>query len=94
MLIGSFQAELTNFVELRDTWKPPAVQPLDSFPAFYGAWRFITTFTRAPHLCQSWARPIQTKLPIPISTRSILMSSTHLHAGLTSGLFPLWLPYQ
>jgi hypothetical protein len=29
--------------------KPPIVQLLKNFPAFYGTWRFITVFTRALH---------------------------------------------
>jgi prolipoprotein diacylglyceryltransferase len=33
------------------------VRTLDSFPAFYGARRFNTEFTRALHLSLSWARP-------------------------------------
>jgi hypothetical protein len=43
--------------------RPPAVQPLGSFPAFYGTQRFITAFTRALHLYLSWARPIQSTSP-------------------------------
>jgi hypothetical protein len=36
----------------------------------------------------SWARPIQSTPPQPISSRSILILSTHLCLGLSSGLFP------
>jgi hypothetical protein len=64
------------------------VQPLKSFPEFYGTRRFITQFTRALHLCLSLARPIQFNSPNPISTRSILMLSTYLHLDLPTGLFP------
>jgi hypothetical protein len=35
------------------------VQPLGSFPAFYGTRKFITVFTRALHLYLSCARPIR-----------------------------------
>jgi hypothetical protein len=63
------------------------VQPLGSFPAFYGTRRFITDFTRAQHLYLSWARPIQSTTLNPISKRSILMLSIHLRLGLPSGLF-------
>jgi hypothetical protein len=43
--------------------RPPVVRPLDSFPAFYGTRRFITTFTRALHVSLSWARPIHSTPP-------------------------------
>jgi hypothetical protein len=39
--------------------KPPAVQLLKSFPAFYGTRRFITMSTRALNWSLSWARSIQ-----------------------------------
>jgi hypothetical protein len=39
--------------------KPPIVQSLKNFPAFYGTRRFITVFTRALHWSLSWARSIQ-----------------------------------
>jgi hypothetical protein len=39
--------------------KPPIVQLLKHFPAFYGTGRFITVFTRALHWSLSWARSIQ-----------------------------------
>jgi hypothetical protein len=51
--------------------RPPAVQPLKNFTAFYGTWMFITAFTRALH-----ALPLHYILP-----RSILMLSTHLRLG-------------
>jgi hypothetical protein len=38
--------------------KPPVVQLLKNFPAFYGTRRFITVFTRALHWSLSWARSI------------------------------------
>jgi hypothetical protein len=66
--------------------RPPVVRSLDSLPAFYGTRRFITQFTRALHLFLSWARPIQSTSPHPISPRSILILSTHLRLGLPSGL--------
>jgi hypothetical protein len=34
--------------------KPPIVQPLKNFPAFYGTRRFSTVFTRALHWSLSW----------------------------------------
>jgi hypothetical protein len=50
------------------------VQPLNSFPAFYGTRRFITEFARALHLYLSWARPIQSTTLNPISNRSTYIS--------------------
>jgi hypothetical protein len=66
--------------------KPPIVQPLKNFPAFYGTRRFITAFTRALHWPLSWAKSIQS---IPSHPRSILILSTHLRLGLPSGSFLL-----
>jgi hypothetical protein len=57
--------------------KPPIVQLLKDFPAFYGTRRFITVFTTALHWSPSWARSIQSIQPHPISLRSILILSTH-----------------
>jgi hypothetical protein len=68
------------------------VRPLDSFPAFHWTWRFFTTFTRAPHLSLSWARPIQSTSPQPISPRSTLILFTELRLGRPSGLFPCRFP--
>jgi hypothetical protein len=68
------------------------VQPLGSFPAFYGTRRFITEFTRALHLYLSSAKPIQSTTCNPISEGPILMLSIHLRLGLPSGLFPSGFP--
>jgi hypothetical protein len=65
---------------------------LNSFPAFHGTWTFNTEFTTALHLSLSWARPIQATSPHPTSPKSILISSTHLHLDLPSGLFPSGFP--
>jgi hypothetical protein len=67
--------------------RPSLVQPLDSFPAFYGTRRFISAFTRALHLSLSWARPTQSTPPHAIPQRSISILSTHQHLGLPSGPF-------
>ena len=48
--------------------------------------------TRVCHLSLSWASPIQSTYPHPTSWRSILILSTHLCVGLSSGLFPADLP--
>jgi hypothetical protein len=68
--------------------KPPIVQLLKNFQAFYGTRRFITVFTRALHWSLSWVRSIQSIPSYPISLRSILIFSTHLRLGPPSGLFP------
>ena len=62
-------------------------QLVKKFPAFYGTRRFITAFIRARHLSVSWARSIQSMLH-PTSSRSILILSSHLCLGSSSGLFP------
>ena len=62
------------------------------FPAFYGTWRFITTFTSACHLPLSWASWIQSIPLHPTSWRFILILSSHLCLGLPSGLFPSGFP--
>ena len=54
------------------------------FPAFYGIRMFITTFACASHLSLSWSSPF----PHPISWRSNLILSSHLHLVLPSCLFP------
>jgi hypothetical protein len=68
--------------------KPPVVQLLKNFPAFYGTRRFNTVFTRVLHWSLSWARPMQSVPPYPICLRSILILSPHLRLGLPSGLLP------
>jgi hypothetical protein len=62
--------------------KPPIVQLLKNFPAFYGTRKFISVFTRALHWSLAWARLIQ---PSPCH-------STHLRLGLPSGLFSSGFP--
>ena len=60
--------------------------------AFYGTRRFITAFTSARHLSQSWARSIQSIPLHPTSWRPILILSSHLRLSLPSGLFPSGFP--
>ena len=69
-------------------------QLVKKFPAFYGTWRFITTFTGAHHLSLSWASLIKSIPPHPTSWRSILILSSHLCLGLPNGLLSLRPPYQ
>jgi len=61
---------------------------LKKFSAFYGTSRFITMFTRTRHWYLSWARWIQSTPRHPISLRSILILSSHLHLWLLAVLFP------
>ena len=68
------------------------LQLVKKFPAFHGTRRFITALTRVRHLSLSWASPIQSICPHPISWRSVLKLSTHLCVGLPSGLLPSGFP--
>ena len=58
------------------------------FPAFHGTRIFITALTSVRHLSLSWASPIQSIYLHPTSWKFILILSTHLRLGLSSGLFP------
>ena len=64
------------------------LQLVKKFPAFHGTRRFITALTSVRHLSLSLASPIQSTYPHPTSCRSILILSTHLRLGLSSGSFP------
>ena len=68
--------------------KLTGLQPVKQFPAFYGTRRFITALTSVRHLSLSWTSPIQSIPQHPPSWRDILIWSSHLRLGLTSGLFP------
>jgi len=57
-----------------------------------GTWRFITLFTGACHWSLSLSRCIQSTNSYPVSPRSILILSYHLHLGFLSGLFPSAFP--
>ena len=69
-------------------------QLVKKFPAFYGTRNLITAFTSAHHLSLFWASSIQSIPPHPTSWRSILILSSHLRLGLTSGLFSIKFPQQ
>ena len=66
--------------------KLTGLQLVKKFPAFHGTRRFIR------NLSLSWASPIQSIYPHPTSWRSILILSTHLRLGLSSGLLPSGFP--
>jgi len=68
--------------------KLTGLQLVKIFPAFHGTRKFITTLTSVRHLSLSWNNPIQSTYPHPTSWRSILILSTHLRLGLSSGLLP------
>jgi len=68
--------------------KLTGLQLVKKFPAFHGTRRFITAFTSLRHPSLSCASQIQSIYQHPTSWRSILILSTHLRLGLSSGLFP------
>ena len=72
--------------------KPTGFQVVKNFSTFCGTRRFITAFTSDRHLSLSWASSIQSIPPLPNSWRSILILSSHLRLGLSSGLFPSYFP--
>jgi len=67
-------------------------QLVKKFPAFYGIWRFIMSFTGDCHLSLSSVRLIQSMTSHPTSWRSILILSSHLCLGHPTGLFPSSFP--
>ena len=68
--------------------KLTGLQLVKKFPAFHGTRRFITALTSFRQLSLSWASPIQSIYPHPTTWRTILILSTHLRLGLSSGLLP------
>jgi hypothetical protein len=71
----------------------PVAQLLETFPTYYGSQRFIVMFTRSLHWPLSWAKWIQSIAPLPLSVRSILISS-HLCLCQPSSLFPSGFPIK
>jgi hypothetical protein len=61
--------------------KPRVTQLVKKFTVSYGTRRFITVFTRTRHWYPSWSRCTQSTTSHPISLRSILILSSHLHLG-------------
>jgi hypothetical protein len=72
--------------------KPPVVELLKNFPAFYGTRRFITVFTRALHRSLSWARSIQST---PSHFSKIHFNVVHPPTSWSSQWSPsFWLSHQ
>jgi hypothetical protein len=70
-------------------WKADSHSAYQTVACFlYGTRKFITVLTKSSHWALSWASRIQFVPSIPFSLRSILMLSSHLSLGLSSGLFP------
>jgi len=64
-------------------------QLVKKFLAFCGKRRFITAITTARHLSISWGRSMQSMSISPSHVLRIhFILSSHLHAGLPSGLLP------
>ena len=55
-------------------------QLVQKFTALYERLNFITAFARARHLSLSWARPIQSSFPYPISWSFVLILPSHLRS--------------
>ena len=72
--------------------KLTGLQLVKKFPVFHATRRFITALTSVHHLSLTWARPIQSIYPHPISWRSVLILSTHLRLGLPRGHLPSGFP--
>ena len=89
---------LTSIIYLLTPWNGILLEKLayfklvKKFPAFYGTWRFITAFTNARHMSLSCVRSIKSMPPHPTSWRLILILSSRLCLGLSSGLFPSGFP--
>ena len=69
-------------------------QLVKKFHAFYETQRFITALTSARYLSISWARSVQSIPTQPTSWICIVILSSHLRLGFTSGLFPSGLSTQ
>ena len=72
--------------------KPTGLPLVKKLPNFHRTRKFITALTSVRHLSLSWASPIQSIYPHLTSCRSILILSTHLCLGLSSGLLPSGFP--
>jgi hypothetical protein len=60
---------------------------VEKFPTFYGISRFIVVFKRFCYLSFDWARLIRSTSSHPVSSRSILVLSSHLCPHISSNHF-------
>jgi hypothetical protein len=83
----------TNFVELSPSWEAASHSATEELPNILWNPKVHYRVDKSPPLWSlSWARPIQSIPPQPISLRSIFISYIHLRLGLPSGLFPSCFP--
>jgi len=76
---------LTNSMEQNSFWEADSHSASQEIPHLL--WN-ITMFTRAHYTTLSWVRRIQSIPLHPISLRCILILSSYLNLGLSSGPFP------
>jgi hypothetical protein len=75
IFFNQYAIHCKRFPSLAHSWswalleKPPIVQLIKNFPAYYGTRRFITVFTRALHWSLSRARSIESIPSHPISLK-------------------------
>ena len=78
-------------MEQSATWEANRFCVSQEIPRILLTRRFITAFTRARQLSQSWARSIQSMHPTPLREDAFYICS-HLRPALPCGLFPSRLP--
>jgi hypothetical protein len=74
-------------MEQSPSWEADSHWLLKEFPAFYGSHRFITVSRRGRQWSLSWARFIPSILSHPHFSGFILILTSHLRLGLSSGHF-------
>ena len=72
--------------------KLTGLQLVKKFPSFHGTRKFITALTSVRKHSLSWDKAILSIYPHSTSWTSILILSTHLRLGLSSGLLPYCFP--
>jgi hypothetical protein len=79
-------------MEQSPSWKLTGFAASQEIPPIYGTPKFITVLTSARHLSLSWTHSIQSPQPPPTTLISLLILSSHLRLGLSSGLVSLGFP--
>jgi hypothetical protein len=79
---------LTTFMEQSPSREVTCPSASHEITRLYGTRKSIIMLARARHWSLSWVRWIQSTPSHLISLRFILISSSHVHLGLRSGLFP------